>query len=242
MNLRIIAWSAILFSIFSCGRKEKNFICTSPNGEILVSVHLNTHGKCNFSVVLDKDTVIKESSLGVIVDNPQFSISDELSFLQAENRVIDEEYTMKSGKQSVRRNHCNETTLNFENASGHPVSVIFRVYNDGVAYRYQLKNQHTASVKEECSEFHFNGIAKVWSIPFSSNDERLFEKPVAVSAIESSRLSFPVLVNTLADHWALLSESAVSAYPLSCGKFEKNSMHYAFASEEMGKNTIDAKA
>jgi len=82
-----------------------------------------------------------------------------------------------------------------------------------------MANQKNTSVINEISEFRLNSISNVWSIPYSSGNERLFEKSTSTKYLEKTTLSFPVFIETKSNKWVANSESEVSNYPLTSGKF-----------------------
>ena len=240
MKRRIIFVAVIFFSFLSFEKSDKNIVCTSPNGAISLFVEPeNIAGKACFSIVFNHDTIVKASSLGISVDNDHFCFESGLSLISTERKVIDEVYEMKTGKQLKRINHCNELLLRLKNPSGNLVNLVFRVYDDGVAYRYELNNNKTLSIKKEYSEFNFTGISKIWASNYSKFDEQPFQNWRSVPEIENSNLSFPVLVNTLSNYWVLVSEANVSNYPLSVGMFNGNHLSYTFPSVIEGVNTVE---
>ena len=84
-----------------------------------------------------KSEVIPQISLGLSRADQTFS--KELKFLKAGKPVlIDENYTAVHGKRSQCRNTANETVVSFENPAKAKMNIIIRVYNDGVAFRYQF--------------------------------------------------------------------------------------------------------
>lgn len=235
----VIFITALFLSFLSCIRIDKKVTCTSPDGVIkLIAEPRNHAGNFCFSIVLDDDTIVKESLTGIQVSDDKHTFTSGLSLLGAENRVIDEVYEMKTGKQLLRNNKCNELVLKLENPYGNTGNLVFRVYDDGIAYRYELKNDVPVSIIRESSGYTFSSISKIWASNYSPSDERPYGEGRSVSETESQNLSFPVLVNTSAGYWALLSESNVSDYPLSCARFEGDRLAYTFPSEKEGKNSV----
>ncbi len=240
MKRRLIFVAVIFFSLLSFEKSDKNLVCTSPDGAIKLLVETkNLAGKACFSIVFNHDTIVKATSLGIIVDDDQYSFASGLSLQNTEKKVIDEVYEMKTGKQLKRINHCNELLLRLKNPSENMVNLVFRVYDDGVAYRYELNNNQKIGIKKEYSEFHFNGISKIWASNYSKFDEQPFQKWRSVPEIVNTNLSFPVLVNTSSNYWVLVSEANVSNYPLSVGKFDGNHLYYTFPSAIEGINTVE---
>jgi alpha-glucosidase len=238
MRTKTFITALILILFLSC-QKEKNISISSPNGKIKITVERSaSNGTLTFMILNDGDTIIKNSTLGIELSNPKQGFTTELQLKDVAHRTIDEQYTTKAGKQLQRRNYCKQLTLKVQNQAGNTANFVFRVYNDGIAYRYQLSNTKADSVICELSEFNIVNPDSVWSIPFSPNEEHFFEAPKTVVKLNRQLLSLPVLISTTNSQWTLVSESDVSNYPLSCGLFKNRRLTFSFAPAKSGYNTI----
>src|SRR5690242_20349785 len=86
----------------------------SPDQSLMMTVTL-ADGALTYHVTHHAVEVIHPSPLGIVREDESFA--DHLVFDSADAPVvIDEMYSMLSGKQSQIRNHANELTLNFQNA------------------------------------------------------------------------------------------------------------------------------
>ena len=164
----------ILFSVFLVSCDEDNV--KSPDQSVNLTVEVDDAGSINFDVTLKGDTVVKRSPLGILFESEGLDFSHSLKQTGFEQKVIDEEYTMFVGKQTKRRNHCTQAVYSFQNKEGGKLDVIFRVFNDAVAFCYQAHNNEATSVVKELSSFNFSSVKNTWSIPYSSGDERFFTK------------------------------------------------------------------
>lgn len=231
----IILVPFLILSVFSCSNRRE---IISPNGHITVEVGLNDSGTCNFSLYLDKEVIVQNSSLGIQLQEEGYDFTEGLELLGSSTRQIDEKYTMLTGKRCERQYRCTESVYSFKNNSGQLIDIVFRIFNDAVAFSYQLKNERITSVQKEITAFNFKTIENTWSIPFSEFDENIFTRKKTGKELEKSSLSFPVLIETKSKIWALISESDVSDFPLSSGQFNGNQLKYVFSTKEISENTI----
>ena len=81
-------------------------------------------------------TLLDWSPLGIRTSDGE--LIGGLTFLERTDAVIEESYVMKLGKRSVRTVEANQTTFAFRHTSGAEIHIIFRVADDGMAYRYRL--------------------------------------------------------------------------------------------------------
>ncbi len=83
--------------------------------------------------------------------------------------TIDETWQPVWGDEKEIRNHCNEmlVTLN-QQATNRFMLIRFRLFNDGLGFRYEFKEQEKLSyfvIKEECTQFALTGDHTAWWIP-----------------------------------------------------------------------------
>jgi len=229
----------LLFLVLSCTDKAVlPPICTSPDGKIEVSIQGNEQdGSLSFIVMMDRDTVIAGSPLGISLAGDSMNFVNQLKYMESKRETLEESYTMETGKQRLRRSHYTQVWYRYSNAKGSFIKIVFRVFNDGVAFRYILENTESSSVTQEVSGYRISDITNVWAIPFSSGDERVFEKST-VRSLQKKALSFPVLQESKAGNWFLISESDVSDFPLSGARFQSDTLNYIFPGKMKGVNEV----
>ena len=112
----------------------------SPDGTIEVSIAVT--GPLTYSVRVDGQTVIVPSKLGLKLQNgTQFGQKVEL--VKATHQSTDTTWENPLGKRRVVRDQHNQLhlLLREQSAEGQTFEVVFRVFNDGVAFRYELLSQ-----------------------------------------------------------------------------------------------------
>lgn len=108
---------------------------------------------------------------------------------------FDSTYNMPYGKSNPIRNHYRELTLNLKNEAAplKEFQVIFRVYNDGVAYRYVLPRQkgvQSVKITAEPGTFQFSGNPRMWPLYFKSyvNSHEGIYHPGSFSALATNEI------------------------------------------------------
>jgi alpha-glucosidase len=213
--LPIVALSMLTF--IGC-KKTASWELSSPNGNIKVAIFQDKDSanvnRLYYSVNYKNNTVLKKSPLGIICDKQSFVnnlVVDTVSKIKA----IDESYTMLTGKKKQCVNKANEFTISFKNEDGASIAVIFRAYNDGIAFRYRFAGNDTAAciVKEELTGFAVPE-GKAWIAPYdkptqySPAYETFYsnEIPVGQKAPGAEGWAFPALFH-ISGAWMLLTES-----------------------------------
>lgn len=131
--------SAFVALLMVCSSVQAQSI-TSPNGNLKVDISC-TNGKASYSIVLDADTMIAQSPLGLKTSIGDFRNGLKLSKVSA-IQSVSENYTMLNAKKSSISYTANETTYYFTNNEGVPVfDVVMHVDNSNVAFKYKVYNQ-----------------------------------------------------------------------------------------------------
>ena len=131
--------SAFVALLMVCSSVQAQSI-TSPNGNLKVDISC-TNGKASYSIVLDADTMIAQSPLGLKTSIGDFRNGLKLSKVSA-TQSVSENYTMRNAKKSSISYTANEATYYFTNNEGVPVfDVVMHVDNSNVAFKYKVYNQ-----------------------------------------------------------------------------------------------------
>jgi len=225
LNYRITLVVLMFLSFLSCQKnRTKTWVLESPNKKIKITLLQNSDSIISLNYKVDLDSmgknieIVKRSSLGIRTKN--FDLCKQLVFTGIEkNNEINEEYVMLSGKRKLNVNSAKEIILVFKNKENDTLQLEFRAYNEGFAFRYQIKTKLNDSiiVTEEITSFGIPQNTKVWMQP---NDTLAhwcmgYEIPYKL-AIPAGSVSpkttgwlFPGLFQLQSGAWLLLSEANV---------------------------------
>lgn len=142
-------------------------IVSSPEGVLTVSVDVNGEGRPEYSVSRLGTPVILPSRLGfLLTDAPKL----ERNFTVAEvgRKTVDERWEQPWGERRFVRDRHNElrVRLTEKTAPGRSMDVVFRVFDDGVGFRYEFPAAlGQVNIAEEITEFAVAQPAIAWWIP-----------------------------------------------------------------------------
>lgn len=143
---------------------------TSPDGNLSLSFDVNENGSPVYSVDFKGKSVISPSTLGVELIKGE-SFLDKFEVEKVTRSSFDETWTPVWGETKTIRNNYNEMAVRLsQNADGKTREMIirFRVFNDGVGFRYEWpeqKNLNYFVIKEERTRFTLTGDHKSFWIP-----------------------------------------------------------------------------
>ena len=156
---------SLLLSWSSCVMAES---ITSPNGQIKLNFSLTDQGEPFYELYYKGKAVIKPSKLGLeLKDDP--GLMKGFTLVDTQTSTFDETWKPVWGEVKQIRNHYNEleVTLN-QQAQDRKIILRFRVYDEGIGFRYEFPLQRTLNyfvIKEEHSQFAMAGDHTAYWIP-----------------------------------------------------------------------------
>ena len=171
----------------------------SPGKVLSVSVTLSPDGKASYSVSRNGEPVIAPSRLGFLLTDAT-KLDRFLSLDGQWTRSFDETWEQPWGESRFVRNRYNELRVRLTERSHERRSfdVVFRVYDDGLGFRYEFPDQPSlrqVNIAEELTEFAVADPATAWWIPAGewNRYEYLYEKtPLA----EVAQVHTPLTIRT----------------------------------------------
>ena len=188
---------------------------TSPNGRIICTVKLKL-GSLNYSIKKDGKIILRESGLGINLQGEQ-PLKQGLMIVRIQERTNDETWKTVVGEQRVIRNNYNEVAfyLSETTENGRLFTVRFRIFDDGVAFRYEIPAQprfQRLIISDELTEFNVDSNSNAWRIPAYQPDryEYNYEKR-PVYALASS-VHTPLTIETPHGNYISIHEAALINY------------------------------
>ena len=203
-------------SIFSINAQE----ILSPNKKIkvIVTADNTSFGQVYFKILYKNKTeyveVLPNSPMGITREDQQFT--DNLKFIgESQSKEVNQKYEMISGKRKLCTNLGNEKTFQYVNSNNKPLNIVFRVYNDGVAFRYEFtdKTNSLVNVIDETTTYVFPSNTNRWLQEFIDSYEGFF--PFSDSGKTDNKKQewgFPALFKVNNNPvWMLISEANITA-------------------------------
>jgi hypothetical protein len=226
----ILSLSILLAVSTASSAAEPSWQIASPDGKLVVTLALTKpadaaaypadkarlYYRIEHGANGSRAEALPWSPLGITRDDADF-VDGLTPKAQSKVTVIDEAYTLVHGKRLECRSQARQQTFVFANAEGNELEVVFRVSNDGVAFRYHFPSAvaKRTTVVGELTGFRLPSDAAAWMTPYSESTmytpayEEYYQK-VAVGA-EGSKpgWAFPALYRLSNGRWVLLTDAAV---------------------------------
>lgn len=210
--------AAISGAAFPTFAKDVNYRVTSPDGHISATVMVGED--IRYSVSRNEQTLIAPSTISMnLSDGTVFGQNDKVR--KTVRTSFDERFSTVAYKKAEVRDNYNQILLNFKE-----FSLIFRAYDDGVAYRFvsNLDKKKTYEVISEQAEFNFGEDRQAF-IPYVNSGAKTvegqyfnsFENTYTVQNLSQwrkDRLAFlPLVVAADEGVKILITEADLTNYP-----------------------------
>lgn len=170
MKMKLYIFLVVL-GIYSCS-DENNAVLEvySPSSKIVVNFHVSQEGKPFYQVQFNNKTIIDTSYLGFeFKDLPAFN--KNFSIKNTFTKSFNETWQMPWGEQLNVVNNYNELNVELQEKINPErlLNIVFKVYDDGVGFRYEFPEQDNLKgdvfITEEHTEFNLTEDYKTFWIP-----------------------------------------------------------------------------
>jgi alpha-glucosidase len=210
----LLVFFADAFCVESYGLK-------SPNEKISVDFWMTAGGEPVYSASHSGSTILKQSKLGIIRSDDDFSTHLTLDSVSNVSFVSDN-YKLLHGKRLNCHYTGNKRTFHLKSANSKIIEIIFQVSNDGVAFRYHFPGETDTTIKifKEATSYHFDLSTKAFLQPcpdartgwcFSQPSYEEYYQiniPVGTGAPNQAGWVLPALFNC-GKYWMSITETAV---------------------------------
>jgi glucan 1,4-alpha-glucosidase len=169
---------------------DQSLTVSSPDGSIKLGLLHRNGGDLMYQVFYKGKTVIASSGLGFKLKNPSVTLT---AFILdgVDSSATDETWKPVWGEVSVIRNNYKQVTLKLTDRSGSGIQlhIIFRVFNDGVGFRYSFPQQGKLNhfiIEDELTQFALNGDHKAFWIPGDYDTNEFMYSTSKLSEVDAS--------------------------------------------------------
>lgn len=201
----------LLIGNASLAAKEKKYVLSSPDGTL--KMEISAGNELAYQVMHGNDTILSHSNIGLVLENGTIVGKTPRITGERRRKIKDNiESPFYRFKEFVATG--NELDLKLKGGFG----IIFRAYNEGVAYRFYTTQSSDIIIKEEQAEFNFKEDYTAY-LPYTTNDKKpmamAYQNVYDITPLSKAqpKLAFlPVTVDCSSVKLTLL-ESDLEAYP-----------------------------
>ena len=141
---------------------------TSPDGNVVLSFSLKADGTPTYKMTYKGKPVINESTLGFTLKKDE-PLTNHFKVVSDSKSTFKETWKPVWGEEKEILNHYNELLVQLkQDKTNRLMNIRFRVYNEGVGFRYEFPTQKELTyfvIAEENTQFAMTGDHTAWWIP-----------------------------------------------------------------------------
>jgi glucan 1,4-alpha-glucosidase len=193
----------------------------SPSKSIQLDFKVDEKGKPSYLVSYKKKPVVLQSNLGIKLKGSD-DMASNFSIDSIGQKSVNETWQPVLGEQSNIKNNYNEMIVKLsQKTSKRKMNIIFKVFDEGVAFRYEFPKQDKLNyfvISDEVSEFNLTENHKVFWLPgdFDTNEynyeETLFSEINTDKVNLNNGIGFKAITNKYAVQTPLMMKSSDGIY------------------------------
>lgn len=200
----------------------------SPDKSIQVSVSIDGDGKPSYAITRNGKPILNPSRLGFLfTDAPK--LDRNMAYVSKSVSSSDSSWTQPFGEWKTIRDNHTEFTVRLREKTNlqREMDVTFRIFDDGVGFRYTFPDQPNlkhANIAEELTQFAFAQPGRAWWKPaFEWNREEYLYNNTSLDGVGTAQT---VMTVKLADgtHVALHEAALVDYSAMNLAKVEGNTL------------------
>lgn len=195
---------------------------SSPSHNIQVTIYHQPDGQIKYGVYFKQRLFIKPSRLGMRFKNPE-AVLNKFDLVKSDQHQLDETWKPVWGEVSSIRNNYKELALQLKDKSGLGIllNIVFRVFDDGIGFRYEFPQQEKLNhfiIADEMTQFCVGADHSTFWIPgdFDTNEFMYNHTKLSEVDASSSKMSQEIAAKTFFDKNAvqtpLMMKSADGLY------------------------------
>jgi hypothetical protein len=227
---------------------QKTSSISSPNKSISLKVNVALNGEVSYSIFYKNKVIIEPSNLGFVLNRPAISLN-KFDIVSVDSSTLDETWKPVLGEVSSIRNNYKQLKIKLKdkNKPENLLNIIFRVFDDGVGFRYEFPQESSIKhfiVKDELTTFNLAGNHKTFWIPGDyDTNEYLYnttklseidavkaadkEPDIALkSVIGTNTVQTPLMMKTAEGIYLNIHEAALVNYPAMNLTLDKTSFTF----------------
>lgn len=161
---------------------------SSPDGQIQVTLQFNDRGAASYSVRYQGKEIVTNSALGLKVR--EHYLTTGMVLLGHGTSTQKGSWKPVWGEVETIEEHYNSAFLELKDAVGLRMNIVFRVFNDGVGFRYEFPNDEKSvgiiSVLQETTAFNMAEDLSTWWAPSDWDSNEHTYKNTKISQINAS--------------------------------------------------------
>lgn len=207
----------IQFSLITVSAFANDFSLKSPDEKIEINVQVGT--EVSYTASFNQLEIVKSSEISFLFSQAP-PLGKNMQVLSSRSKTVDETWRPVLKRYDQIRNHYNELTIELqeENFPKRKMNLVFRVYNDGIAFRTEFPKQYGEMqfvITDELSQFSFVADHLCWAVNYgsytTSQEKEFFKRQISEISSEMV-IGLPMTIKITDQCYAAITEAALVDY------------------------------
>lgn len=188
MHSRLLLTIALLVTQGLAAQDSARRTLSSPDKLLQLNVDLSPEGAPLYALTYRGAEIVRPSRLGLVAQ--EIDLSQGLIFDFSAFSSRDEVWRPVWGETAEIRDHYNEMLYALKGGDGRRINIRFRLYNDGLGFRYEIPAQGGIGVlriRDEATEFRLTADHMAWWIPGDYDSNEHLYNTSRISGMDVSR-------------------------------------------------------
>jgi alpha-glucosidase len=207
---------SLIFIPFVIGCSQPDSIISSPDGKLTLKFQLDKDGIPYYSLAGRENPIIQPSKLGFEFENME-PLKSDFEIVNVVIDSLDQAWIQPWGQFKKVRNNHKEMVVELREKGGEKrlLNVVFRLFNDGLGFRYVFPRQEKVDslvISNELTQFVFPEEHQVWWAPVHSENS-YYESFYRKSPVnETDTINTPATFETNSGYYLAIHEANLTDY------------------------------
>ena len=210
IRMQKVLFCCLIFSFVGFTSSAQQYQLSSPDGHL--KVQINNDNSLHFSLQKDGKPIVSSIEAALVLQQGTLPGEKNKIAKAEKSSVNDIIHPVVAIKSSVIPDNYNQLRLKYKNN----VSVVFRLYNDAFAYRFETNFHDSITVNEEKSDISLPDNTSGWfafADRWMNGYEHMYTKVSVDSITENNTAQLPLLLDLKDAGKLLITESDLEDYP-----------------------------
>jgi hypothetical protein len=206
MTMKNILFCLLFLAGAVPAKAQNNSSVEIKKNKIALKFSMDASGRAGYELYFSGKTVIGHSLLGITLKADSV-FNKDLMVVSTEKKSVDEQWQPVLGEVKNIRNNYEQLTVRLKqrNSPNRLINIVFRVFEDGIGFRYEFPKQPGLkyfTVADELTEFHLTGDHKAFWIPadYDSNEYKYTTGLLSgIDAFAVSKIATDIAVRVVPD-------------------------------------------
>jgi glucan 1,4-alpha-glucosidase len=192
---KLLIFTTLTIAVIGCNTKSSiDTFINSPNKNLQLSFFLTENYIPAYTVKHKNETVIDTSTIAMVLKNAPI-LKENFTVINSSKSTFNETWETVIGENKQITNNYNELRIHLKEQTklAREFFIIFKLYNDGLGFRYEFSKQENLNdviITDEQTQFKLTGDHTAWWIPADFDSYEYHYTKSKISEIDAAKAGY----------------------------------------------------